>query len=67
LINGGMQTRCSFASAGFGHCGWRTVVIKPSELSSPQTRVLVEALHEADPPKGLMNVVTAQPSAPARA
>src|SRR5229473_7444854 len=36
----------------------RTVVIKPSELSSLQTRVLVEALHEADLPKGLLNVVT---------
>src|SRR5690349_11650099 len=35
-----------------------TVVIKPSELSSLQTRVLVEALHEDDLPKGLMNVVT---------
>ncbi len=35
-----------------------TVVIKPSELSSLQTQVLVEALHEADLPKGLMNVVT---------
>ena len=35
-----------------------TVVIKPSELSSLQTRVLVEALHEADLPKGLMNIVT---------
>ena len=35
-----------------------TVVIKPSELSSIQTRVLVEALHEADLPKGLLNVVT---------
>src|SRR6201998_4377875 len=35
-----------------------TVVIKPSELSSLQTRVLVEALHEADLPKGLMKVVT---------
>src|SRR5689334_12361101 len=35
-----------------------TVVIKPSELSSLQTRVLVEALHEANLPKGLMNVVT---------
>jgi len=34
-----------------------TVVIKPSELSSLQTRVLVEALHEADLPKGLLNVV----------
>ena len=35
-----------------------TVVIKPSELSSLQTRVLVEALQEADLPKGLLNVVT---------
>jgi aldehyde dehydrogenase (NAD+) len=35
-----------------------TVVIKPSELSSLQTRVLVEALHEAQLPKGLLNVVT---------
>src|SRR5580692_9428530 len=35
-----------------------TVVIKPSELSSIQTRVLVEALHEANLPKGLLNVVT---------
>jgi len=33
-------------------------VIKPSELSSLQTRVLVEALHMADLPKGLLNVVT---------
>src|SRR5467141_431576 len=35
-----------------------TVVIKPSELSSLPTRVLVEALHEANLPKGLLNVVT---------
>jgi aldehyde dehydrogenase (NAD+) len=35
-----------------------TVVIKPSELSGLQTRVLIEALHEADLPKGLLNVVT---------
>jgi aldehyde dehydrogenase (NAD+) len=35
-----------------------TVVIKPSELSSLQTRVMVEALHEANLPKGLVNVVT---------
>jgi aldehyde dehydrogenase (NAD+) len=34
-----------------------TVVIKPSELSSLQTQVLVEALHEAKLPKGLLNVV----------
>ncbi len=35
-----------------------TVVIKPSELSSMQTQVLVEALHEAKLPRGLLNVVT---------
>ena len=35
-----------------------TVVIKPSELSSLQTRVLIEALHEAQLPKGILNVVT---------
>ena len=35
-----------------------TVVIKPSELSSIQTQVLIEALHEANLPKGLLNVVT---------
>jgi aldehyde dehydrogenase (NAD+) len=35
-----------------------TVIIKPSELSSLQTRVLIEALHEAKLPKGLLNVVT---------
>jgi aldehyde dehydrogenase (NAD+) len=35
-----------------------TVVIKPSELSSLQTQVLLEALHEARLPRGLLNVVT---------
>jgi len=39
-----------------------TVVIKPSELSSLQTQVLVEALHEANLPKGLLNVVTGRGS-----
>ena len=34
-----------------------TVVIKPSELSALQAQVLVEALHEANLPKGLLNVV----------
>jgi len=34
-----------------------TVVIKPSEMSSLQARVLVEALDEADLPKGVLNVV----------
>src|SRR6201998_2256905 len=44
-----------FASAVAAGC---TVVLKPSEMSSLQTRVMVEALHEADLPKGLLNVVT---------
>jgi aldehyde dehydrogenase (NAD+) len=35
-----------------------TVVIKPSELSALQTQVMVEALHEAKLPKGVLNVVT---------
>ena len=35
-----------------------TVVVKPSEMSALQTRVLVEAIHEANLPKGLFNVVT---------
>src|SRR6201997_5076691 len=35
-----------------------TVVLKPSEMSSLQTRVMVEALHDANLPKGLLNVVT---------
>jgi aldehyde dehydrogenase (NAD+) len=43
------------ASAAAAGC---TVVIKPSELSALQTQVLVEALHEANIPKGLLNVVT---------
>jgi aldehyde dehydrogenase (NAD+) len=34
------------------------VVIKPSELSSLQTHVLLEALHKANLPTGLLNVVT---------
>ena len=35
-----------------------TVVIKPSELSSLQTQVWLECLHEARLPQGLYNVVT---------
>jgi aldehyde dehydrogenase (NAD+) len=35
-----------------------TVVIKPSETSSLQTQILIEALHEAKLPKGVLNVVT---------
>src|SRR5580700_2019193 len=34
-----------------------TVVIKPSEMSSLQTRVMVEALNAAELPKGVCNVV----------
>jgi aldehyde dehydrogenase (NAD+) len=34
-----------------------TVVIKPSEMSSLQTRVMVEALNTAELPKGVFNVV----------
>src|SRR5579862_5376790 len=35
-----------------------TVVIKPSEFSSLQTRVMVEALNAAELPNGVFNVVT---------
>src|SRR6266852_4665222 len=35
-----------------------TVVSKPSELSSLQTQVFLECLHEAELPKGVLNVVT---------
>ena len=35
-----------------------TVVLKPSELSALQTQVMVEALHEAKLPNGVLNVVT---------
>jgi aldehyde dehydrogenase (NAD+) len=35
-----------------------TVVLKPSEMSSLQTRAMVEALNEAGLPKGVFNVVT---------
>ena len=35
-----------------------TVVIKPSEMSPLQTRVMVEALNAAELPKGVLNVVT---------
>jgi aldehyde dehydrogenase (NAD+) len=34
-----------------------TVVVKPSELSSVQTQVLLECLHEAKLPQGVFNVV----------
>jgi len=35
-----------------------TAVVKPSELSALQTRVLLECLHEAKLPAGVLNVVT---------
>src|SRR6266436_6791996 len=35
-----------------------TVVLKPSEMSSLQTRVMVECLNAAELPKGVFNVVT---------
>src|SRR6201999_1758824 len=35
-----------------------TVVVKPSELSSLQAQVLLEALHQAGLPKGVLNVVS---------
>src|SRR5580692_1765992 len=44
-----------FASAVAAGC---TVVIKPSEMSPLQARILLEALHEAKLPSGLLNVVT---------
>jgi aldehyde dehydrogenase (NAD+) len=34
-----------------------SAVIKPSEMSALQTRIVIEALHEADLPKGVFNVV----------
>lgn len=35
-----------------------TAVIKPSELSALQTRIVTEALHEAGLPPGVVNIVT---------
>jgi len=35
-----------------------TAVIKPSEMSAIQTRIVTEALHAADLPPGLFNIVT---------
>jgi aldehyde dehydrogenase (NAD+) len=46
---------CSkFASAIAAGC---TVVVKPSELSSRQTQLLLECFHEAGIPKGVFNLV----------
>ncbi|WP_430389625.1 aldehyde dehydrogenase family protein [Dyella sp. 20L07] len=35
-----------------------TAVIKPSEMSALQTRIMTEALHEAHAPAGVFNIVT---------
>ncbi|GJH33574.1 aldehyde dehydrogenase family protein [Paraburkholderia hospita] len=35
-----------------------TTVIKPSEMSALQTRIVTQALHEADLPPGVFNIVT---------
>jgi aldehyde dehydrogenase (NAD+) len=35
-----------------------TAVVKPSEMSAIQTRIVTEALHEAGLPKGVFNIVT---------
>jgi aldehyde dehydrogenase (NAD+) len=35
-----------------------TVVVKPSEMSSMQTQVLMESFHEAGLPRGVINVLT---------
>ncbi|MGC7406163.1 aldehyde dehydrogenase family protein [Pandoraea pneumonica] len=35
-----------------------TAVLKPSELSAIQTRIVTEALHAADLPRGVFNIVT---------
>ena len=43
------------ASAPAAGC---TVVVKPSELSSLQTQVLLECVHEANLPRGVFNAVT---------
>jgi aldehyde dehydrogenase (NAD+) len=46
---------CSkFAAALSAGC---TVVIKPSEMSAIQTQIVMEALHSANLPKGLLNIV----------
>jgi len=54
--NGNVLFMClKLASALGAGC---SVVIKPSEMSAIQARVLVEVLHEAGLPKGVLNVVT---------
>jgi len=35
-----------------------TTVIKPSEMSAIQTRIVAEAIHEADLPAGAVNIIT---------
>ncbi|MFD9701480.1 aldehyde dehydrogenase family protein [Lentzea sp. NPDC059081] len=35
-----------------------TTVVKPSEMSATQTQIMTQAIHEADLPRGVVNVVT---------
>src|SRR5262249_20072839 len=35
-----------------------TVVVKPSEMSARQTQIVMQALHDADMPPGVVNIVT---------
>lgn len=54
--NGNAGTICGkLAAALAAGC---TAVIKPSEMSATQTRVVTEALHEAGLPAGVFNIVT---------
>jgi aldehyde dehydrogenase (NAD+) len=46
---------CKLAAAIAAGC---TTVIKPSEMSALQTKILTEALHEAGVPAGVFNIVT---------
>jgi aldehyde dehydrogenase (NAD+) len=47
---------CSKLAAAIG--AGCTAVVKPSEMSAIQTRVVTEALHEAGLPAGVINIVT---------
>ena len=54
--NGNAGTICSKLAAAIG--AGCTAVIKPSELSALQTSIVTQALHDADLPLGVFNVVT---------
>ena len=47
--------KARFAAALAAGC---TTVIKPSEMSALQTQIVTQALHEADLPPGVFNIVT---------